>query len=287
MRRLSTLTTLAAAVLVAVAATLAFPVAPAQAAYCSGGTGVSVLVDFGALGGGTATGCGGSASVASDAFSKAGFHLATVPQQPGAVCQVQGKPNDGKCWGKDSYWGFFVSDDGKGWVYASMGVYQQAVDSGDSVALVWQSTSSQRKPGTAPPPSAGGDESVPSSGKTTKRPRPKPTKEPVKPTPTAAATTAPATEESASSPTSTPTASATRTASKRPAPTRQATTSATPTPTQAVTPTESATPSPSTTAATEPTSSDDGGGLPGWVAPGLVALLAIAAGGVAWARRAR
>jgi hypothetical protein len=41
-----------------------------------------------------------------------------------------------------------------------------------------------------------------------------------------------------------------------------------------------------TTDATEPAASDSGG-LPGWVPPVLVAALALAAGGVAWARRSR
>ena len=110
MSRLGTLSRLAAAVLVTAAATLALPSAPAQAAYCSGGAGVSVLVDYGALGGGTSTGCG-SGSPASKAFASAGVSLKQSPRQPGFVCQVNGKPADGNCLATDSYWGFFVSDD--------------------------------------------------------------------------------------------------------------------------------------------------------------------------------
>jgi hypothetical protein len=288
--RLRPFATPAAAVLVTAAATLALPVAPAQAAYCSGGTGVSVLVDFGTLGGGTATGCGGGASVASSAFEKAGFPLTPHPQQRGFVCQVKGEPADGDCMGTTSYWGFFVSDDGKGWVYASQGVYQQAVDSGDSVALVWQSTATQRKPGVAPAPSSGGQESVPTTATTTKKPKPKPSPSPVKPASTAAA--------ASSTPSPTLTTAVTRSTKAKPtAPRATAATSATPPPTPTPSPTTAAAstttsaPGPSAsssiTTATEPTSADDGGGLPGWVAPGLVALLAFAAGGLAWARRAR
>jgi hypothetical protein len=291
MPRLSTLTKLAAAVLVTAAATLAFPVAPAQAAYCSGGAGVSVLVDYGALGGGTATGCGGGASVASGAFAKAGFELI---QDHGFVCKVEKKPTNGECKGTDSYWGFFVSDDGKGWVYASLGVYGQAVDSGDSVALVWQSTTKQRKPGQAPAPAPTASPtkapSSPSSSTPTRTTKPKPTK---RPSAKASTTVAPdsATSRSAAS------ATAAESSSAEPEPTS---TSAAPTSADAsATPPSDADPLPSpegtataTTstavdAATEPTASEDGGGLPGWVAPGLVALLALAAGGVAWARRAR
>lgn len=287
---LNTLIRVAAGALLASAATLALPVAPVQAAYCSGGAGVSVLVDYGVLGGGTVTGCGGG-SIADRVFASAGFALVDSNQQRGFVCQVNEKPVAGKpCTGASAYWGFFVSDDGKPWAYASLGVHQQAVDQGDSVALVWQSSASQRKPESAPAPStAGDDSSVVPSGKAAKRPKPKSkptntTAEPTaEPTPTVAATTTAAT----------PSPSLAPTRSKPVRPTR--------TPSRAVTPpassvpatsTPTADPAPSSTAdvardATAPVAADDGGGLPGWVPPVIVAVLAAAAGGVAWARRAR
>lgn len=292
MSRLRSLTTLAAAVLVTAAATLALPAAPAQAAYCSGGAGVSVYVDFGALGGGTATGCGGGASVASTAFQKAGFSLAQSPRQPGFVCQVNGLPKDpSTCMGTASYWGFFVSDDGKGWVYASQGVYQEAVDSGDSVALVWQSTTSKRAPGVAPAPSAGGQDSVAPAPTATRRPKPKP--KPATPSPTPSARPTPTRSATAVAPTSTPSVTPTHPATPSATPSkarsRHKRAAATPTPTASATtaePLTSATPT-TTTDATEPTASDGGGGLPVWLPPVLVVVLAGAAGSIAWARRAR
>ncbi|MDH2414101.1 hypothetical protein [Nocardioides sp. CER19] len=281
---------LAAATLVAAAATLALPSAPAQAAYCSGGAGVSVVVDFGALGGGSATGCGGGASVASTAFKNAGFALTPHPRQQGFVCKVNSKPADGNCMGTNAYWGFFVSDDGKGWVYASQGVFQQAVDSGDSVALVWQSSSGQRRPGTSPAPSTGGSAPVAPSGKTTNRPKPKPTTRPATPTPTVAATRRVASPQATLSTAPTPSESAKPKPKPKPTPTATPTPAATATDdsTGATLSVESSpTGSGSTQASTEPVASDEGGGLPGWLAPALVGVLALAAGGVAWARRTR
>lgn len=286
MPRPSRIAALAAAGLVSAAASLALPAAPAQAAYCSGGAGVSVVVDYGALGGATATGCGGGASVASTAFTNAGFALTPHPRQQAFVCKVDNRPADGNCMGTDAYWGFFVSDDGKGWVYASAGVYQQAVDSGDSVALVWQSTLSHRKPGLSPAASAGSSTPVAPSGKTARRTSPTPSKAPTTPTPTVAATTRAASPSATVTSPATPSASAkkpTRTRTAAPAPSVTTTDdSAGSTISVESSPSES----PSTDAATEPTASD-GGGLPGWVPPALVGVLVVAAGGVAWARRTR
>jgi hypothetical protein len=283
---------LAAAVLVTAAATLVLPATPAQAAYCSSGSGVSVLVDYGALGGGTATGCG-SGTVASAAFNSAGFSLTPHPRQQGFVCKVQGKPANGDCLATDSYWGFFVSDDGKGWVYASQGVYQQAVDAGDSVALVWQSSASRRNPGTNPA-------TVRPAPTKTATPTPKPTKRPtaqVKPKPTkhvdqpanpavSPAATATASATPTRRPTTSPSAGASTTASATAMPSTASDLGNTP---ETLSATSSPATSPSSevaTDATEPAASDSGG-LPGWVPPVLVAALALAAGGVAWARRSR
>lgn len=283
---------LAVAVLVTAAATLVLPATPAQAAYCSRGAGVSVLVDYGALGGGTATGCG-SGSVASTAFTSGGVWLTPHPRQQGFVCRVEGKPADGDCLATDSYWGFFVSDEGKDWVYASQGVYQQAVDAGDSVALVWQSTSSRRSPGVKPAAvSSAPRTSATPKPRATKQPSPQPTRRP-KPSKHVDRPANPAvspTATASASPTRTPTTSPSAASSTTAAPTDPAASASAPA-TAAETLSAESSPSAtattgSTTDATEPAASD-GGGLPGWLPPVLVAVLAAAAGGVAWARRAR
>lgn len=300
-----------AAVLTTMAATVALPAAPAQAAPCSG-AGVSVLIDFGDLGGGESTGCG-SGSKASEAFASAGYALTQHPQQRGFVCKVEGKPAHGDCLATNAYWAFFVSDDGGPWVYASLGVYEQPVDAGDSVALVWQSSSSRRQPASgpwqqqaaaptsAPPPattqpvttstSAAASTKQPSK---TAKPTRKPTKQGTsqgtvaKPTPTVSALSTPASSGAA-----TPTAASTEGGSETPssaAPTPTTTAAMTAGPTAAPTaPSSSATVS-EALAPEQPTADDSGntgGGLPGWVAPVVVVVLLLGAGGVAVARRQR
>lgn len=291
--RLRPLARLVAAVLMAAAAGLAVPAAPARAAYCSG-SGVSALVDFGTLGGGAQTGCG-SGTTAAQAFSSAGFTLTQDPRQPGFVCRVEGKPAEGQpCSENDAYWAFFVSDDGKGWVYASTGVYATAVDPGDSVALVWQSSTSRRTPQTPPAVSSADDEP---SAKATRssRPKPRPGSRPTRhaaTTPSASATRAARTASPTTAATPAPTSGTTSPhtspdASRQPG--RQASHAARRHASATATPSATAQPStgeaPADTA--EPASADDGGGLPGWVPPALVAVLLAAAGGVALARRAR
>jgi hypothetical protein len=288
-RRTALLGRLAAATLVAAAATVALPTAPAQAAYCSGGAGVSVFVDFGDLGGGTTTGCGGGATVASTAFKNAGVGLTPHPRQTSFVCQVQGKPANGDCMGTNAYWGFFVSDDGKDWVYASTGVYQQAVDQGDSVALVWQSSQAARKPGVAPAPAPKATPTKRPTKRPTKSPSKQPTKQPAPAKPSAVPSTLSATAASTESAAATPT---TPTPTQAPS---ESTAPAAPETTQA--PTGIATPTPTDAGATVTSADDvqpaaaeeDGGGVPGWLPPVIIAVLAAGAGGTAWvrARRAR
>lgn len=304
MRRLHRLGGLLAAVLVTAATALAVPAAPAQAASCAG---VGVVVDFGALGGGTSTGCG-SGATADRAFSSAGYALRQHPRQPGFVCQVQGKPADGDCLATDAYWGFFVSDEGKGWVYSSQGVYQTAVDAGDSVALVWQSSASRRTPAAAPltPATTGGGTGGTSTGGSTPsarpEPRPKATRHVDRPADpaasasprgSAAASAGASAGTTAAAPQGSATTAGASPRAQRPHGTRRPDVSASPSPSAGATasaettePTGSAS-TDVTTAATEPAAADTDGGLPGWVPPVLVAVLVAAAGATAWARRAR
>ena len=82
------------AALVLGAATTALPVAPAQAAACPSGDGVTVVVDYHELGGGVAQVCdsGGAGKTAAAQLTAAGFALTRVQRQPGFVCRVEGKP---------------------------------------------------------------------------------------------------------------------------------------------------------------------------------------------------
>lgn len=280
-----------------VAASLVLAPTPAGAAYCGSGSGVNVVVEFGALPGGTVTGCG-SGSTAAAAVKSAGHTLTNHPQQQSFVCKVDGEPADGDCLQTDRYWAIFVSNDGGAWTYASSGAYSQSVDAGDSVAFVWQSSNTRNNPNTAPaqPPAAPASSSAPqpvSSASATPKPSAKPTRKP-----SAKASAKPSAAPTLAAPTpaaSTTTPTATPGASRKPKAPASSAASATPTasPTgsslaAAPTPSESPSASATTSAVSDPaTPTADGGGLPGWVPPVLVALLAAAAGGVALARRRR
>ncbi len=160
MRRL--LTRLAAAVLATSAAGLGFVAgtsAPADAAACSGASGVTVVVDHGALGGGVDQVCNpsGGGNAASSNFTGAGFALTYVQSQPGFVCRINGQPASAACVNTpptNAYWGLFWSDGKSGsWSYASMGAGSLTIPDGGYVAFAWQ-TGSQNPPNVTPTPHA-------------------------------------------------------------------------------------------------------------------------------------
>src|SRR3954453_21859981 len=72
---------------------------PATAAACSGATGVTVVVDHGALGGGIDAVCNASGGGESGTrqFTDSGFALTYVQQQPGFVCRIDGEPAADPC----------------------------------------------------------------------------------------------------------------------------------------------------------------------------------------------
>ena len=86
---------LATVLLGAVAGTGAPVPASAADGYCDRGTGVTVVVDTGALGGGTTVGCdpAGAGTAGSTVVPRAGFPLTYVARQPGFVCRVSGLPD--------------------------------------------------------------------------------------------------------------------------------------------------------------------------------------------------
>jgi len=269
-------------IVVLVVAGAGFVPGPATAAgYCSG-SGVNVVVDYGALGGGIAKGCDASGTRnAAQAFEDTGHHLSYAQRQPGFVCRVDGVPASDPCVNTspaDAYWGLYWSDGTSGWKYSSVAVGSLSVPAGATVAFSWQNGGDADPPGTAPappPPAA-----QPSATASTPRPTRTPT------------TSGPAPTKHASvvAPGS-PSASATPTAS--------GSASVTPSASASVSPSASATPSPSVSATStapaavgEPTVSatsgdGDGGGLPWWLPVGSIVALA-GAGGVVWqVRRAR
>ena len=287
---------------------------PATAAACSGATGVTVVVDHGALGGGVDQVCNPSAggNTASSTFTGAGFALTYVQRQPGFVCRINGQPASDPCVNTpptNAYWGLFWSDGKSGsWSYSSLGAGSLTVPNGGYVAFAWQS-GSQNAPNVAPTPHA-----------STATPAPTPTT-----TPTTAPTSggggsggqgnggghgggqgsATPTVKPASKPptTSTPTATPTPSGSLTPATASpdetsgSASTSAAPTvapsggalPTASESTSAAATPSGSATPVDPPDASGNDGAraLPAWVVPVILFALAFGGGATYLLRRQR
>jgi hypothetical protein len=277
---------LAVVALAAAAAGLVVPLsAPAQAATCSTSSGVSVVVDFHQLGGGVQTACDadGAGEYAETQFTDVG-HTLTFVQGQEFVCQIDGAP-DTQCVRTppaNAYWSLWWSDGTSGkWTYASSGVGSLKVPAGGYVGFSWQKGTSQVPPGATP--TAHGSSSP--STKPTSHPTTSPTHQPshassTQPGPTAGPTS------------STPTGT---TVSGSPSPSHAASSHATRHP-AGTSPTASATASASSSqgaavvqAGGPPDTSapGSGSGLPGWVAPALVAALFAAAAAVAVVRRKR
>jgi hypothetical protein len=160
------LATLAAAVVAAAGVSATVPAAPAAAEGCAGGRGVTVVVDFNELDGGTRIACAtqGGGRTASRLFTDAGFDLTPAQRDPSFVCRVAGEPADDPCVNTppaDAYWSLWWSDGSSPWTYATLGVDALTVPQGGSVAFSWQQGNATRSPdvpvgGGAPSATSGG-----------------------------------------------------------------------------------------------------------------------------------
>jgi hypothetical protein len=275
---------LAAVTLAVAAAGLAVP-SSAQAATCSTASGVSVVVDFHQLGGGVQTYCdaGGAGKYADVQFADAGHELTYVSNEP-FVCRVDGAPASDPCVHTpptDAYWSLWWSDGTSGtWSYSSSGVASLKVPAGGYVALSWQQGNAKAAPGAAPTSHRTTPTSSPTTGPSS---TPHPTTVPSQAPPSSSAPSAPVT-----SGTPTPTSSGTE-------PTLGAKHSKRTRTTHAASHDRSTAASHDSSAvgpAAGVTSSGPGapggsgsGGVPGWVAPVVIAVLFAGAGALALVRR--
>ena len=136
---------------------LVAPPAAAASGRCAEGSGVTVVVDFGPLGGGTRVGCapGGADQPGSQVVPAAGFPMTYVSGAP-FVCRISGLPDadEEDCSGTppaDAYWGLFWSDgDPATWTYATVGITGLEVPEGGSIGWRWQDGGGRDLPGAAP-----------------------------------------------------------------------------------------------------------------------------------------
>lgn len=170
---------------------------PAGAATCASSGGVSVVVDYRELGGGTVTACapdGGGKSAAA-IFDSVGVSLTYATRQPGFVCRVNGVPASDPCVNaspSNAYWGLWWADGSQAsWTYSSSGVGSLTVPAGGSVGWSWQQ---DRAAGAAVPPGV----APPVTASATPSPSPSPTS-----SPTSSPTASPSPSSSTPSPSGT------------------------------------------------------------------------------------
>jgi len=293
---------LAVAVLVTAAVTVGVPVAPASAAACPSAAGVTVVVDFNQLGGGVEQVCdaGGGGDTAASLFSANGFPLTYAARQPGFVCRVRGVPASDPCVNtspSDAYWSLYWSNGTSGrWAYSSTSAGSLRIPEGGYVAFSWKQGSAAAPPSAtptahaAPPPADdptpedegdrdGDDSDVRGSSD------PSPSAPPTSATPSPSDSATPTTKPKSANPTKKDGPKATTSASGSPSPTDGPSDELSDEPSDE--PSDEASDDPSDDAEVVPTASptDPDDGLPGWVAPGLIAVLFAAAVATVLVRR--
>ena len=145
-----------------VAGGLTLPGGAAQAAACSGTTGVTVVIDYGSS----------SSTLCAADRSSAGAVLASVAQVAyvpmygqGVVCKINGAPSNQTCQRmppSSAYWAFFHAPRGGSWSYSSSGVADYDPAPGSVIGFAFGSGGA---PSSAPPAAA-------------PKPQPKPTPKP-------------------------------------------------------------------------------------------------------------
>jgi hypothetical protein len=260
----------AALLAVLAVAAIAVPAAPASAAACSQGGGVTVVVDFASLGGGTPTRCAaGNPSSGLAALRGAGFQPTRAAQEPGYfLCRIDGKPANDPCQRTspaDAYWSYWHAKPGGSWSFSDTG----AADYDPAPGTVEGWAFGAGKPPSSSPPQA--QAASPAAGSQASKPAGAPSSRPANPS---AAVVQPST---AGGPSVGPTAAATGSVGPVPSPSAFASPSASP----------AELPGPTALA-------DPAGGSPApargsaaslVVAALVIAVLAAAGGRLAWRRR--
>lgn len=195
---------------------------PAEAAACSGSSGVTVVVQFPDR---TEIRCAeGDPSSGFDALVRAGFAVTRVTKFPGAVCRIDGVPASDPCVNMppaNAYWTYFHAQPGGEWNSSSVGAdgYNPKPGSVEGWRFGDGDEPSTSPPGSAPTPKPS----------TTPRPTSAATRQPSTPKPSASSTSgavvaAPGSTSGASAG-STPTGTATASTTAEPSATPTETTS--------------------------------------------------------------
>jgi hypothetical protein len=163
---------------VAAAVTLLGPAPAAEAAACSGTSGVTVVVDYGSLGGGVRVSCAaGDPTSGLAALSGAGFSYSFVPRLRGLVCQINAQPDPCNGAPANAYWSYWHAERGDSWSYSTSGAGSYNPRAGTVEGWAFGAGA---RPGIAPPapaaapPPAPAPEPSPTSRPSTRAPAPPP-----------------------------------------------------------------------------------------------------------------
>lgn len=152
--------------------------APARAAsgyngYCTTSSGVTVVVDFKALGGGVVARCApvGSGASGIDALQAAGIPVQGTQRYGLAfVCRIYGKPASDPCVvtpPTNAHWDYFQASNGGSWTYSSVGASSSHVIPGGFEGWAF-SSGSRVAPGASPVRAAPKPKPAPTHTATTK-----------------------------------------------------------------------------------------------------------------------
>lgn len=96
--------------------------APASAAVCRGGSGVTVIADYGRTGGGVDKRCAAGDPVNGlAALTAAGLPYTFVPRQPGLVCTIKNVPDPCNGAPTRAYWSYWHLRADNTWAFSSVG----------------------------------------------------------------------------------------------------------------------------------------------------------------------
>ena len=111
---------------------------------------VTVVVDFGSLGGGSAVRCVTDPTSGLDALAKAGFGYGFRPGFPGMVCTIDARPDPCNGAPADAYWAYWYGPAGGGWTYATQGAGSRTPPPGSVEGWAF---GDDRRPSVSPPAS--------------------------------------------------------------------------------------------------------------------------------------
>lgn len=160
----------AAALLVAGSFGAAPPASARPTAACTGQSGVTVVVDFGTLGGGVQIRCVTQAVTSGfDALRKAGFTYDATARFGGLLCRIDGRPADDPCINApppDRYWAYWTATaPGGSWTYSDQGAGNRVPPPGSVEGWAF-ADGCDRAPGGAACPSATTTTTAPRSSTT-------------------------------------------------------------------------------------------------------------------------